>query len=88
MVSPSVAHELVITTADEKRFTIFRRVSKLTMSHKIMTRFVGYGSRERSHHALRVSANHQHVEARPNVTFDGSVAVGRRQGRGSPRDAV
>jgi hypothetical protein len=24
--SPPVAHELVITTADEKRFTIFRRV--------------------------------------------------------------
>jgi hypothetical protein len=36
MTSPSVAHELAITTADEKSLAIFRRVSKTTKSQEVL----------------------------------------------------
>jgi hypothetical protein len=39
MISPTVAHELVITTTDEKSFAIFRRVSKVTMSQDVVASF-------------------------------------------------
>ena len=39
MTSPPVAHERVHTTSYEKSSAIFRRVSKVRKTHKIMTRF-------------------------------------------------
>jgi hypothetical protein len=35
-----VAHELAITTAYEKSFAVFRRVSKVRMTQEVLARFV------------------------------------------------